>query len=399
MNKQKEPKLRFPGFTDQWQEKRLGDVAEINPKTQKLPDEFIYIDLESVESGKLLKENVITSDNAPSRAQRVLRKDDILFQMVRPYQRNNLYFDLKDEIKKYVASTGYAQLRPKDQPKFIYHYMHTNRFVNEVLDKCTGTSYPAINSSDLGAIKVAYPTHTEQKRIAEFLSDIDTKIEKLTLKKELTEQYKKGAMQKIFSQKIRFKDEKGKNYPDWEEKRLGEVCNNFIVPMRDKPKDLTGSIPWCRIEDFEGKYLYRSKSNQGVNSETIKEMNLKVYPVNTLLVSCSANLGFCAITKRELVTNQTFIGLVADDEKANIEYLYYTMILSSLRLNVLSSGTTITYLSRNEFENFMLDFPCLEEQKKISDFLIDLDTKIQHIDKELVTLKEFKKGLLQGMFV
>ncbi|MCG2760490.1 MAG: restriction endonuclease subunit S, partial [Candidatus Delongbacteria bacterium] len=196
--------------------KRLGDVAEINPKTQKLPDEFIYIDLESVESGKLLKENEITSDKAPSRAQRVLRKDDILYQMVRPYQRNNLYFDLNDENKKYVASTGYAQLRSKDQPKFLYHYMHTNRFVNEVLDKCTGTSYPAINSSDLGAIKVAYPTHTEQKRIAEFLSDIDTKIEKLTRKKELTEHYKKGAMQKIFSQKIRFKNENGKNYPDWE---------------------------------------------------------------------------------------------------------------------------------------------------------------------------------------
>jgi type I restriction enzyme, S subunit len=119
--------------------------------------------------------------------------------------------------------------------------------------------------------------------IAEFLSDIDTKIEKLTLKKELTEQYKKGAMQKIFSQKIRFKDGKKK----------GKIT-------------LTGRL--------------------GRKEAGIKEMNLKVYPVNTLLVSCSANLGFCAITKRELVTNQTFIGLVADDEKANIEYLYYTMI-------------------------------------------------------------------------
>ena len=99
---------------------------------------------------------------------------------------------------------------------------------------------------------------------------------------------------------IRFKEFSG----EWEEKKLNKVIDNFIVPMRDKPKDLTGNIPWCRIEDFDGMYLSKSKTNQGVTKETIKNMNLKVYPTDTLLVSCSADLGRCAIVKNKLITNK-----------------------------------------------------------------------------------------------
>lgn len=206
--------------------------------------------------------------------------------------------------------------------------------------------------------------------------------------------YKKGVMQRIFSQEIRFKDDNGNNFADWEEKRLGEIISRFIVPMRDKPTDLTGSIPWCRIEDFEGKFLYKSKSNQGVSEKTVEEMNLKIYPINTLLVSCSANLGFCAITKSELVTNQTFIGLVPIENKVNVEFLYYVMKLSSRRLNVLSSGTTISYLSREQFEKFKIKIPGIREQEKIANFLSAIDKKINLVDKQLE-----KAQTLQQMFV
>ena len=82
---------------------------------------------------------------------------------------------------------------------------------------------------------------------------------------------------------------------DWEVMELEDLFLNFIVSMRDKTTDLTGNIPWCRIEDFCGKYLFASKSNQGVSLDTINKMNLKVFPVNTLLVSCSANLGKCLL--------------------------------------------------------------------------------------------------------
>ena len=147
------------------------------------------------------------------------------------------------------------------------------------------------------------------------------------------------------------------NDREWKIVPLDSVVVEFIVPMRDKPKNLNGLIPWCRIEDFDGMYLSKSKSNQGVSLDTIKEMNLKVYPINTLLVSCSADLGRCAITLKELVTNQTFIGLVPNIDRVNTVYLYYIMTDSKNELNARSSGTTISYLSRQEFEKFEIQLP------------------------------------------
>ena len=185
---------------------------------------------------------------------------------------------------------------------------------------------------------------------------------------------------------------------EWEKKKLDEVILQFIVPMRDKPKELTGDIPWCRIEDFDGKYLSSSKSEQGVSKTTVKNMNLKINPINTLLVSCSANLGFCAITKNELITNQTFIGLVPNNFILDIEYLYYTMRLSAKRLNVLSSGTTISYLSRVQFEKFKIPVPPLPEQTRIATFLSSVDEKLQALKKKKELLEQYKKGAMQKLF-
>lgn len=208
MNKQKNiPLLRFPEFTEEWIASKLGDVCEINPSNKSLPEKFIYIDLESVANGKLLQENEVIKQSAPSRAQRVLKENDVLFQMVRPYQMNNLYFDKKGD---YVASTGYAQLRTELNSKFIFQYLHYQKFVDKVINRCTGTSYPAINSSDLSKIIIHYPLSTipsvsEQKKIANFLTAVDEKLQALKQKKSLLEKYKKGVMQQIFSQQIRFK--------------------------------------------------------------------------------------------------------------------------------------------------------------------------------------------------
>jgi len=110
-----------------------------------LPDKFIYIDLESVCNGELLKENEIEKVVAPSRAQRILKENDVLFQMVRPYQMNNLYFNKKGN---YVASTGYAQIRTFQNSMYIFQYLHFQKFVDKVIERCTGTSYPSINSTD-----------------------------------------------------------------------------------------------------------------------------------------------------------------------------------------------------------------------------------------------------------
>ncbi|MGD7050762.1 restriction endonuclease subunit S [Rossellomorea marisflavi] len=183
---------------------------------------------------------------------------------------------------------------------------------------------------------------------------------------------------------------------EWEVVELSNVINNFLVPMRDKPKVFDGDIPWCRIEDIEGKYLNDSKSAQRITIETLAEMNLKLIPKGSVICSCSARLGVCAITTKELTTNQTFIALVPG-ENVNNEFLYYLMTKQASRLQSLSSGTTIAYLSRKQFEQFKVVMPTLKEQLKIADILSTVDETIEKTDQLLEKTKELKKGLMQQL--
>ena len=176
----------------------FGQVVEINPKTKSLPTEFIYIDLESVESGKLLQENIISRDNAPSRAQRVLAKGDVLFQMVRPYQKNNFYFESELSLSA-VASTGYAQIRCVDNdPLFVFEQISSDYFANEAMLRSTGTGYPAINADSLAEIPFIKHPIEEQRKIGKFLYLLSQRIIQEESKLEALLKVKGAMLQSLF---------------------------------------------------------------------------------------------------------------------------------------------------------------------------------------------------------
>ncbi len=171
----------------------------------------------------------------------------------------------------------------------------------------------------------------------------------------------------------------------------------MLTPMRDRPEDLGGPIPWIRIEDYDGKYIERSKEGLGVSLDTIKAMNLKVYPVGSILCTSSCDLGKCAIVSKEIVSNQRFINIIPDDELSS-DYLYYLMLSNAERLNHLSTGTIQANLSRVEFEHLLVQFPPLSEQIEIASFL---DKKCEEIDASITArealiakLTEYKKALI-----
>lgn len=180
--------------------------------------------------------------------------------------------------------------------------------------------------------------------------------------------------------------------------KLKDVVAEFIVPMRDKPKKFDGDIPWCRIEDIQGKYLHGTLSNQFVSSETIKEMNLRVCPKNTILCTCSASIGIVAITTTELCTNQTFIGLVPS-EKLNPEYLYYYLKLCQKKLEKLASITTIPYISRDDFKNLVIDIPERSKQDELVRILSLLDAKIENNRTLINELESLARLLYQYWFL
>ena len=190
------PEIRFKGFTDAWEQRKLSEVVTINPKTE-LPDEFKYVDLESVVGTNLLGFQVIKKENAPSRAQRLASYGDVFYQTVRPYQRNNYLFENID--KDMVFSTGYAQLRSKLDSYFLLTLVKNDNFVKVVLDNCTGTSYPAINGSELGKITVQIPSsEVEANQIGKVFRGIDKSITLHQCKLDKLQDVKKGLLQKMF---------------------------------------------------------------------------------------------------------------------------------------------------------------------------------------------------------
>ncbi|OFD42199.1 hypothetical protein BWGOE3_34520 [Bacillus mycoides] len=190
------PEIRFAGFTDVWEQCALKKVAEFNPKSP-LPNEFEYVDLESVSGTALVTHRTEKKETAPSRAQRLAQKGDVFYQTVRPYQRNNYLFDLP--YNNYVFSTGYAQMRPNIDSYFLLNCIQEEKFVQHVLDRSTGTSYPAINSTDLAEINIQVPVNTdEQTKIGCLFKKLDQLITLHQRELNLLKNLKKSLLQQMF---------------------------------------------------------------------------------------------------------------------------------------------------------------------------------------------------------
>jgi type I restriction enzyme S subunit len=306
---------------------------------------------------------------------------------------------LLEESSNTVFSGFVLRGRPKNQllsREYCKFCFSTNYIRKQIIQRASLTTRALTNGNSLSKVIINFPTNlVEQKAIATNLSDIDnliTSLEELINKKELIKQ---GAIQELLTGKKKFTGfEDGK----WESTKLKNIVIDFIVPMRNKPKKFSGNIPWCRIEDFEGKYLSDSKSQRHVSIQTVNNMNLHICPIGTLLVSCSADLGKCAIIISPLITNQTFIGLVINEDKVSTEFLYYVMKNNSNKLNLLSSGTTISYLSREKFEEFEVIIPVSKkEQQAIAKILSDMDLEIEALETKLGKYKQIKQGMMQNL--
>lgn len=150
----------------------------------------------------------------------------------------------------------------------------------------------------------------------------------------------------------------------WKWVRIGKVINEVIVPQRDKPS-FSGNIPWCRIEDRDGIYLNGTKSGQYVSEETIREMNLRIFPVGTVLSACSgASIGTILVNTVECCTNQTFNGLVCNDLFYNW-YLFWFLKSEINRLKSMGSGSAMAYISQDKIRNMLIPLPPIAEQKRI----------------------------------
>lgn len=396
--------MRYDEFKENWSLSKIKEISLINPTHNNLPNSFIYIDLESVKKGVLRKKNLISKKSAPSRAQRFLKRGDILYQSVRPYQKNNYFFDLDGD---YVASTGYLQIKTTINNKYLYQYFHNNTFVNKVLKLCTGANYPTINSKDFGNIEIAIPSNSEQNKIAEFLSSVDKKIQLLENKKEQLELYKKGVMQKIFSQEIRFKDDNGNSYPDWEDKKLGEIGETFNGLTGKTKEDFGRGKPFIQyMQIFNSAKIDTSKFGYVDIKEGEKQKTAQYGDVFfTTSSEAPLEIGYASVLTEdieELYLNSFCFGYRPNSlTELYPDFSSYLFRSKSLRKQIvkLAQGSTRYNMSKVQLMRVLIQLPSLEEQKKIASFLSSIDKKIDCVSVQIEKTKEFKKGLLQQMFV
>lgn len=395
------PNQRFPEFqtAGEWVLCKLKDACKVNPANSGLPEQFVYIDLESVEAGKLTARKIINSDEAPSRAQRVLSSDDVIFQIVRPYQRNNFHFKPSDQLS-YVASTGYAQLRAKSSSDFLFQAIHVDGFVERVIAKCTGSSYPAINSSDLAEISLAVPEPKEQQKIADCLSSLDELITAQGRKVEALKIHKKGLMQQLFPRdgeaqpRLRFPEFQTEG--QWQTREL----SGFITERSEYPKSKVPLFS-LTIEDGVTPKTERYERSFLVNDEAdaYKLVLPNDFAFNPM------NLRFGAIGRHsgiEKVAVSRYYNIFSCDE--TVDSSFCETYFRSERMVAFYDERAIGSLIEKRrvhfsaFLKFNIRFPRLPEQQRIADCLRSLDALIAASTQELDALKTHKRGLMQQLF-
>lgn len=271
-----------------------------------------------------------------------------------------------------------ACLRPKKNGsiEFVFHHIHSSRFHQYVDVVNTSSGIPHISSKQIKDFRIWFPTLPEQQKIAGFLSAVDEKLQHLNCKKELLQQYKKGVMQKLFSQELRFKRDDGSDYEDWEEKRIGDVLT--IGSGRDYKHLKEGDIPVLGT----GGYML--------------SVNECLYDGETVFVGRKGTIDKPFYFNGPFWTVDTLF-YTHEFKKVVPKFIY--AVFQQINWLKFNEASGVPSLSKKTIESIEIDVPSVDEQQKIADFLSSLDEKIDGVSAQIEKTQQFKKGLLQEMFV
>jgi type I restriction enzyme S subunit len=265
----------------------------------------------------------------------------------------------------------------------------------------TGIGAGKLDLPDLKNISLLLPTLPEQTRIAQFFTAIDQKITQLKLKKNLLEQYKKGVMQKIFSQEIRFKDDDGKCFPVWELKKLGEIFYSEKGKGISKNKVIENGKYECVL--YGELYTKYNEVIFEVFSKTNEDDGIKSKKGDLLIPSSTTTTGIdlaniTALNKDNVLLGGDITVLRSREKVNNVFYAYYLSNQKKEEIASYAQGSTIVHLYYSHIKDMHIDLPILEEQTKIANFISAIDEKLNHCQKQIEKTEQWKKGLLQQMF-
>ncbi|MCI2791501.1 MULTISPECIES: restriction endonuclease subunit S [Staphylococcus] len=401
----KVPELRFPKFSGEWEEKKLGEVKlesmyGISASSVPYDGKNIYVRITDIfDESRQLNTQSITSPNKIN-DNYLLKEGDIIFARTGASTGKTYIHKNFDGSKNYYFAGFLIKFSfdNKIEPEFIYQYTFTNRYKNWVSVMSVRSGQPGINSKEYNKLSVHIPKLKEQQKIGDFFSKLDRQIELEEQKLEKLEELKKGYMQKIFSQELRFKDENGNDYPEWEEKKF-----NYFMSV---PNEL-----------IKGKNISPSQLlTVGLHCKGVSKYQ------NTRTLKLGATVYYQRYKGQFIYGKQNFFNGAFDIIPSYLDGYYSSGDIPALDLdyNLINKEYLLAYISRENFYkaikafstgtgsrriyektllNLKLNLPFLEEQKKIGDIWKQFNNEIYSHSILISKLKERKKGYLQKMFV
>ena len=358
--------------------------------------------------------------SAPSRAQRLARLGDLFYQNVRPYQKNNYLLDKNDYT--YVFSTGYTQMRPIINGYFLLTLVQRQNFVDKVLKRCTGTSYPAINSKDLSRIKVLIPSTSvnfhsgildkadmnrsdtnEAEKIGQLFQSLDKTITLHEEKHRQLEQLKKALLQKMFADETGYPLLRFKGFTiTWQQRKLGDLAS-FSKGSGYSKMDLTSEgIPVILYGRLYTGYETIIKS---IDTFSQKKKSSVYSTGRDVIVPASGetaeDIARASVVSKKGVALGSDLNIITPTK--NIDPTFLALSISNgtphKEMAKRAQGKSIVHLHNADLVQIMLKYPSLREQKKVSQQFEKLDALITLHQHKIDNLKLLKRALLQKMFV
>jgi type I restriction enzyme, S subunit len=381
-----EPKLRFPGFEEDWINFLLSENADFSKGRGISKDQVIEEGIPCILYGELYTKygheiKNVYSHTDKLNAQVLSDGNEII---VPASGETPIDIARASAVTKIGIALGGDLNIVKPNGKFHNRFLSlqiNGRYKIKLSKYAQGKSIVHISNESIGKLNISAPSIDEQLKISEFFSKLDQRIEAKEKKLGLLQEQKKGYVQKIFSQELRFKGENGNDYPDWKTTMLDKICT-----IKTGNMNVQDSVS-------DGKYTFFDRS------ETIKKLNEYSYDEEALIYPGEGKSFYPRYFKGKYALHQRAYSLSDFEEDCNARYVYHYLNTKNNHFIKTCVGTTVRSLRMSSFESCEVELPSYPEQQKITDFLSAIDKQLEKVEQTVELLKEQKKGFMQQMFV
>jgi len=386
------PQLRFPEFQGEWEKKKLGNIAvKIGDGLHGTPNYSFKTGFYFINGNNLIEGKISINKNTKEVGEKIYVSNN------KHLSNNTLLLSINGTIgnvaryygEKVMLGKSVAYFNFNEDSSFYFNLLKTSNIQNHFSSELTGTTIKNLSLKTLRETEISFPSQPEQIRIANFFTILDNKINQLKEKKALLEEYKKGMMQKIFSQEIRFKpalsevegDDDGKEFPDWVNKELGELLN-----YEQPTKYLVNSTEYDDKHKTPvitaGKTFILGYTNE---DDGIFETDLPVIAFDDFTTAIQ-------FVDFKFKVKSSAMKILIAKKDVNIKFVFEAM----QRIKFAIGGHGRHWIS--VFSQIPIKYPSSKEQTKIANFLSKIDDKIKTVNEQIEESKEYKKGLLQKMY-